>query len=182
MKIFVVLSLWVCFFTVVILAQRNGAAYLRPKVGIVNSTPESKVCFSIENSKLKAGQQIRVVFVDKPQSVSTAFIQKKTTTNCSSDISDFTHPSYYWVRIEKHDVFAGIGVVGNQRIKVAKGVATTDLNGDGKKDYFRTCASNEGLHLTIWDGKPLIGKRIWHYYYYLTYDTQFDCKKKDYKE
>jgi hypothetical protein len=35
--------------------------------------------------------------------------------------------------------------------------------------------------LTVWTGKPLIGKRIFHAYYYLRYDTEPTCKKKDYE-
>ena len=37
----------------------------------------------------------------------------------------------------------------------------------------------EGLHLTAWMGKPLKGRRIWHRYYSLGYDTEADCTEAD---
>ncbi len=77
----------------------------------------------------------------------------------------------------------GIGIVNaNAQAKIVKGLATIDLNEDGKDEYFRECTSNEGLHLTVWTGKPLIGKRIWHSYYNFNYDTMPNCKEKDYEE
>ena len=75
-----------------------------------------------------------------------------------------------------------IGVIQPaKKIEVQNKLASVDLNGDGKPEFFRLCASNEGLHLTIWTGKPLKGKRIWHSYYYLHYDTEADCEKKDWE-
>lgn len=55
-----------------------------------------------------------------------------------------------------------------------------DLDGDGTLEHFRSCTSSEGIHLTIWaPPKPLVGKRLWHAYYYLGYDTQPSCKPAD---
>ena len=61
-------------------------------------------------------------------------------------------------------------------------VVSADLNKDGQGEYFRVCTSNEGLHLTVWSGKPLTGKRRWHRYFYLHYDVVPSCKKKDYED
>jgi hypothetical protein len=62
-----------------------------------------------------------------------------------------------------------------------KGIPTAELTGAPPPEYFRECTSNEGMHFTVWTGKPLVGKRIWHRYWYLHYDTKFTCKKKDYE-
>ena len=35
------------------------------------------------------------------------------------------------------------------------------------------------MHFTVWSGKPLSGKRVWHRYHYLGYDVEADCKPKD---
>jgi hypothetical protein len=56
---------------------------------------------------------------------------------------------------------------------------TADVDGDGTPESFRSCASSEGLHLTVWSGKPLEGKLRWHEYYYLGYDVEADCTAKD---
>jgi hypothetical protein len=73
------------------------------------------------------------------------------------------------------------GLIGSNEVIVKSGIASIDLNGDKKAEYFRACTSMEGVHLTVWSGKPLTGKRIWHNYYYLGYDTEPTCKKKDYE-
>ncbi len=46
--------------------------------------------------------------------------------------------------------------------------------------FARACASSEGLHLTLWDGAPLSGRRVWHRYFYLGYDVEPDCTEADY--
>ncbi len=36
---------------------------------------------------------------------------------------------------------------------------------------FRSCASTEGIHFTVWQGE----RRVWHQYYYLGYDIEPNC-------
>jgi hypothetical protein len=43
----------------------------------------------------------------------------------------------------------------------------------------RNCTSHEGIHATLWGGKPLTSKRIWHFYYYLGMDVDPSCTDKD---
>jgi hypothetical protein len=59
--------------------------------------------------------------------------------------------------------------------------ARLDLDGNGTPEGFRTCASGEGLHLTVWYGEPLATARLWHGYFYLGYDTESDCAAQDYE-
>ena len=47
---------------------------------------------------------------------------------------------------------------------------------------FRSCTSMEGIHFTIWSGEALTGKRLWHAYYYLGYDTEPTCKEAEFKD
>jgi hypothetical protein len=75
----------------------------------------------------------------------------------------------------------GIGVVTEQKIILSGKLATADIDNDNKPEYFRECTSMEGLHLTVWSGKPLKGRIIWHSYYGLGYDTEPTCKDKDFK-
>jgi hypothetical protein len=46
-------------------------------------------------------------------------------------------------------------------------------------DTYRSCASSEGIHLTIWSGQPLKSERRWHQYYYIGYDLEPDCTPAD---
>lgn len=156
-----------------------GQSKLNAKVGIVSTSEKVLFCMEIANSKLKAGRAVSVVMLDKPQSVTGATIIRKLKKSCVESGNEGS--SYYSLRLrKKFDTFVGIGVVG-PKVAAAKGIASGDLNGDGKRDYFRTCTSAEGAHLTVWSGKPLVGKRIWHGYYYIGYDTEANCKEKDYK-
>ncbi len=56
---------------------------------------------------------------------------------------------------------------------------TADLDGDGQGEFFRSCTSTEGVHFTVWSGKPLDGKVRWHEYYYLGYDVEPTCTPKE---
>jgi hypothetical protein len=78
------------------------------------------------------------------------------------------------------DVSLGFGFVDPPPDLVATG-ALPDLNGDGRAEGFRSCASGEGLHLTVWYGEPLTTSRLWHGYFYLGYATEADCDAKDYE-
>jgi hypothetical protein len=128
------------------------------------------------------GTKVQIVVTDKPQFVKTGVIESKQEKSCSSDVDVAPHVSFYEIRMgDERDLVYGIGVIAAKPIKVAKGLARADINNDRKLEYFRSCTSNEGMHYTVWSGKPLKGKRIWHSYYYLRYDTVFTCKKKDFR-
>jgi hypothetical protein len=61
-------------------------------------------------------------------------------------------------------------------------VAHTDINRDGVAENYRACSSVEGIHLTVWAGEPLRGKRLWHYYHYVGYDMEPTCVEADYAD
>lgn len=77
----------------------------------------------------------------------------------------------------------GLGIVGAaDRCGVSDSVVSCDLESGGPPQFFRTCASREGLHFSVWSGKPLDGARRWHAYYYLGYDINPDCTAGDYAD
>ncbi|NIR42566.1 MAG: hypothetical protein GWN99_01570 [Gemmatimonadetes bacterium] len=57
--------------------------------------------------------------------------------------------------------------------------ARLDVDGDGALEEFRICASSEGLHLTVWSGIGMTGRRLWHRYFYLGYDVEPDCSEAE---
>ena len=156
-----------------------GQSTFNSTVGIAESL-EKGPCLTIRNARLKAGQTVQVVLTGKPQSVVNATVKAKLTAECNEN-GENEKASFYSLRMRKHDPFAGLGVVSTRRIGVSKGVASADLNRDGKKEYFRECTSSEGAHLTVWTGKPLVGKRVYRGYVYVGYDTEKTCNKKDYQ-
>jgi len=169
-------------FLVVQISACFGQLSLDKKIGVVNSLSDQSACLAIKNAGLKRGDTIQVVLPNRPQTALTTSIERRENKSCSSAIDIFENSSFYRLRIsDAPPAFNGFGVVGAARIRTSRGVASADLNGDGKADHFRSCTATEGEHLTIWTGRPLVGKRIWHAYYYLGYDTIPTCKKNDTK-
>jgi hypothetical protein len=167
---------------------------INSKVGIVDVTGDEIICFRTTNADLTEKTPISIVasIYEPPQKVLAAAIEKKLEKSCVSRDSDAgeSNPeeySYYSLvltgeTIDKSEIGVSIGVIQPAaKVRIENKLASVDLNGDAKPEFFRLCTSNEGLHLTIWNGKPLSGKRIWHYYYYLNYDTEPTCKQKDWE-
>ncbi len=157
---------------------------IESKIGTVDVTKNREVCLAIKNNNLKEGDEVSVVFREKPQSVIMAKIQNKLSSSCSRNTEVGLGDSFYLLKLSKaadEIVYIAFGLISSNKVTVKSGLASIDLDGDRKAEYFRSCTSMEGVHLTVWTGKPLIGKRIWHNYYYLGYDTEPTCKNKDYE-
>lgn len=79
----------------------------------------------------------------------------------------------YAVRLDKgswqEGVWSGIGVFS-----------------DAVSGSLRACNSREGLHYTVWKGKPLRSALLWHAYEMLGYEAEpggpTGCKDQDYAE
>jgi hypothetical protein len=164
------------------------------KVGIVDVTDDKTICFRTKNANLTEKTPVSIVtsIYEPPQKVLEATIERKLEKSCVSKDSDAgennpEEDSYYSLaltdkKIDKSEIDVSIGIIQPAgKIQMQNKLASIDLDNDGKPEFFRQCGSSEGLHLTIWTGKPLKGKRIWHYYYYLHYEIVPDCKKKDWE-
>ncbi len=160
------------------------------RVGVVDVSGEGRLCLNISDPRLADGTEVSFVLPERPQRVVKAVIEGKAAGSCSR------HPetvdpaaSFYWLRyvgakpaLEQPELLLAIAVVRPAgTLAVRRGTASGDLDGDGRAEFFRVCTSTEGNHLTVWTGRPLLGKRRWHSYYYLGYDLVPDCKKKDYQ-
>jgi hypothetical protein len=170
---------------------------IEQKVGVVETEKDQIICLRIKNPSL--AEQTPVLIFDTtsdfdgtPQKTFQATVEKKLEKNCALHDSDageidLEQTSYYSLKLndekDKSGVEIGIAVINPAKSAHLDGKkAGLDINADGKTEFFRTCASTEGLHLTVWTGKPLKGKRIWHSYYYLHYDTERTCDEKDWEE
>lgn len=158
---------------------------INSRIGNIQSSEQS-VCLKIQNPDLKAGDKVQIIFTDKPQEVFDAEISELSDCRQSGfGTLDRNNITNYILTSSNKDLLDrgyGIGIVNPpQKVRVSNGVASLDIDGDKKDEYFRDCASMEGMHLTVWTGKPLTGKRIWHSYYGVGYDTVSNCKKADYE-
>jgi hypothetical protein len=142
-----------------------------------------RTCLDIREGNLVAGQRIRFVTSSTPQTTGEAEIIGKVDRGCT--VSDQNGPGFHHYEfkvvngsLEKAaPAFALVNVSG--ALTVTESGVTVDLDGDGQPEAFRSCTSAEGVHLTVWTGKPLEGRRKWHYYYYLGYDVDANCTNGD---
>src|SRR5215207_2895240 len=155
------------------------------QVGVVERF-EDRFCLAIRNANLAKGHRIQIIKLAKPQSVAEALILEKLSTSCSTNPETDEKDSFYSLKPHKGAVelnTVSIAIVDYEGDFVLKRAAVSaDLNRDNRSEYFRKCTSNEGIHLTVWSGKPLVGKRRWHRYFYLPYEVVPTCKEKDYKD
>lgn len=153
------------------------------QIGNIESDTSS-VCLRIENPHLTPGDTIDIIITEPPQKIFRVEVLRQG--GCEPPFGDLSNNSNEYVLSSTEAGILsqgfGIGIVNaTNSAKLANGLATLDINDDGKPEFFRGCTSNEGLHLTVWTGKPLIGKRIWHSYYHFNFDTESTCRKKDYE-
>jgi hypothetical protein len=136
-------------------------------------------CLYTHNADLASGSPLILVLLSPPQSTAKAEIVRPAPPICSSiDPSDADLKSYEIRTTGEAPLPAtpAIAVSGfSGRFQTRGKYVTADINQDGEPEFFRFCASSDGLHLTVWSGKPLHGKRRWHQYYYLGYDVEPNC-------
>jgi hypothetical protein len=136
-------------------------------------------CLYTHNADLASGSPLILVLLSPPQSTTKAEVVRPAPPNCSSiDTSDPDLKSYEIRSTGEAPLPAtpSIAVSGfSGRFQTRGKHVTADINQDGQPEFFRSCASSDGLHLTVWSGKPLRGKRRWHQYCYLGYDVEPNC-------
>lgn len=168
---------------------------IHSKIGIAEIQSDEPSCLRTKNGDLAENTTVSIIYSldEPPQKVLTATIKKKLEKSCArrdSEIGDNNPGENFFYSLRLNEVKseeigydAGIAVIQSEKpIQVVNNLASVDLNNDGKAEFFRRCMGFEGIHYTIWTGQPLKGKRIWHSCFYLDYDTEANCKKKDWEE
>jgi hypothetical protein len=160
-------------------AEKQNLFDYSTQIGIAEVATTGDGCLTISNASLRENQPIKLVILGQ---VVEKRIEKKLKTTCSRnpetppDASFYAFPignEYFDPAIAIVDPLGDFTVVEGNRV---------DLNGDGTAESFRSCTSNEGLHLTVWAGEALKSKRLWHEYYYLGYDVVASCNPADYMD
>lgn len=151
--------------------------------GLVTKETMKTATITITGRALKKGDAITVLRFGEDQTVLTAEIGEKLKPTEGSG------PTYTLVcepEPAAEDAFVGIavmGAIGGITLDGAKVPSTRVAGGPaGNRLYLRSCTSGEGMHLTVWAGRPLVGARVWHRYHHLGYDVEPNCTLKDYRE
>ena len=155
----------------------------RSQIGVASVTSENQLCLGISNPNLHPGERLTLVNAGKRQSIIKAKVRQKTDKPCSAgDVGD-EEVHYYLLEVVSSQVEPGtlaVGITGTKAVfKVSRGIVSADLDSDGKSEYFRECASTEGIHLTVWSGGYPEGWRQWHRYFYLGYDVEPNCTARE---
>jgi hypothetical protein len=164
----------------------------KTRIGIADLTQDHKVCLTVPMQELALGSKVTLISADRRQYLGQATVDQKVTEPCSEHTGGTEGSSFYWLKLapgssrfgsQNAGRLPGIALVDPPAgLRVVQGKVTGDLNGDGKKEYFRECTSSEGVHFTVWTGRPLRGLRVWNTYYYLGYDVVPNCNQKDFAE
>jgi len=148
----------------------------------------SKICFSIRKADLPLKTIVTLVAPSGSQSAAPAKIVEISTTGCPGIGDDKAAYASYELEIVRgtmEDYIPLIAVVARPerfhtiRSTIRANLSSEHQGGEHQADTFRSCTSAEGVHLTVWQGEPLEGKRVWHQYYYLGQDLEPNCTDKD---
>lgn len=160
-------------------------------LGIVARLADGQACMAVPDSNLAEGQQFQVASIPlageagKPESglIEVTAVHPGTCVGLWG--------GYGWADYLVRDVPGSahsrgegpaIALVGGAAsFSASNGSLHVDADGDGVIETFRSCTSQEGLHLTLWAGMPQQGTRIWHHYFPLGYDVEPDCSPADFE-
>ena len=154
----------------------------RRNLGIAVQLP-GRTCLEIGNPNLNEGQKVQFLNTDTPPTTGQAEIVRKLEQACISGNGQPAGLSHYELKVDEGALtksapaFAIVGSAAGLTVRDSQ--ATADLDGNGHPETFRSCTSAEGVHLTVWKGPPLRGIRKWHFYYYLGYDVEPNCTRRD---
>lgn len=160
-------------------------------IGVVVAGSECSELY-IRNTELKPDDEIHVVLADDiPHK--KLFAKVVGPNNCprysQSGIEevildgDDSAPTEYMIRFaDENDRDSGFAVISAKaRVEIIKGVANLTVSSIPSPFLFRVCSGNESYHMTVWNGKPLVGTRVWYSYLSLSYGTVPTCKPADFK-
>jgi hypothetical protein len=171
-------------FVVLAACHKPPAFDLQKDLG-VGAVKAAGACFDIPNPSLAAGQTFQFIGSDRPPTTGQAEITGKAPQGCTPEDGSQPGLTHYRFKTVSGSLPRAVPAFGLVNFKGAltpspAGVGA-DLNGDGHASTFRSCTSTEGVHLTVWAGKPLESRRLWHSYYYLGYDVDPTCTAADTK-
>ena len=153
---------------------------LEHKAGLAIVENEGTVCLVIDNKHLEPGGSLTLVRVDTEPILYSAKISKTLASPCQPALKADIAGECYELQIAQSEKlkpgpYFALLCLRSQFVIRSKEVRAT-LEGFPGPISFRVCTSNEGLHLTVWQGKPITGKRLWHRYFYLGYDVEPSCQ------
>jgi hypothetical protein len=142
-------------------------------------------CLAITNANLARGTPVALVIMAEPQAVQQARIQERTNSPAACQAlmegrgAVNAKPGMSFYTLEAAGLAStdmGFGIVPPPvNPVVVNGLAQADLDQDGHREVFSSCATSEGIKFTVWTEQSYRGEPRWSGYYYLDYDTKPTC-------
>jgi hypothetical protein len=154
-----------------------------PPIGVA-SVGADHSCALIEGPAVPAGSEVTIVVPDVPQEVVVATITG-AIASCAPAAghpvrdSDSAQLSAYELRLKGGAETHGLGIVFVGRIPARRLSGVYELRASHiyQRVRVRSCASLEGIHLSVWSGTPRASRRLWHLYWYLGFDVEPTCEE-----
>lgn len=156
----------------------NGASTLNqnaptpdytPRIGVAVRT-QSRTCVAIKNSNLASGTAVVLVSPMAPQAFTPATIGASSPTPCPITKETTPDVASYSVDVSNDQLprlSPLIAVVANSNaFSLENDAVKANLDQNGKVETFRACNNPDGVHLSVWQGKPLSGTVLWRGSYY----------------
>lgn len=124
--------------------------------GVATQVTDEPPCV-VFRQPVAVGTPITLEVVAPHRTIRAQILQ--ATTECAGN--ETVEGLAYFVKVRR-----GVGDLGI--VTATAGVHPHNL-------LFHNCASNEGVHLTVWQH----GRRIWHEYYYVPYATEPTCTDEE---
>lgn len=158
------------------------------QIGLVFTMRDNQACMAIHNTDIKS--ETRMIIIeespfDKTQSIVEGIVIGK---DCGREFPgreaavDGDGPEMQYAvevrgRVDQSLGVFGFGIIGvsESAFTILNNVVRSDLDGDGKSEYFFKCASHEGVHFDVLSSPIHQGNPHWHAYYHLDYDTEPSC-------
>jgi hypothetical protein len=174
--------------------QTPGRSFsFEKQIGVASVSDDQNSCMAIYNPDIPSGATVTLinqalVKSEEMSDIKEAPITEKLTNRCDNhwDNGDRDGAGLTFYRLKPtSEPWRGGGNVfvvldPAKPITLRDHMIDADLDGDGTKESFRVCASNEGVHFQVWTGEPLVGTPRFHWYYYAGYDTEYTCTEREY--
>jgi hypothetical protein len=142
---------------------------------------DGKAVLAMQGPGLRAGTSITLVGIDSRQRVWRARVVRSVEASPAMTRHETSGP-YYEIAADPGQAplpALAVAVTGRPQARRTGAFVILRLVEPPVSVRVRSCASSEGLHLTMWAGEPLKSRRLWHAYYYLGYDVEPNCQPAD---
>jgi len=135
----------------------------QPRIGLAELS-NGRLCVAVPGPPLPGGSPVTLVRVDPPRKAAVVVVEREGPACEGFRRAHILGPSYVATGSSGMTADDGIwlAVPGRRSTRRRGEVVTVSVGAAHQDARVRSCASNEGLHFTLWAGVPLRSRRLWH--------------------